>query len=101
MRRFSLLALVAIATPARPAPAPLPRRGFARHSPDGKQLVYNRIFREFRTWKRYRGGMCDDVWLYDFESKKTTQLTDDPGQDIFPMFAGAKIYFISDRGKEQ
>jgi len=39
--------------------------------PDGKQLGYNRIFREFRTWKRYRGGMADDVWLYDFATKKT------------------------------
>jgi len=83
-----------------PEELPLPRGGFASYSPDGKQLVYNRIFREFRTWKRYRGGMADDVWLYDFATKKTEQLTDDPGQDIFPMFAGGKIYFISDRGKE-
>ncbi len=82
-------------------PLPLPRGGFASFSADGKQLVYNRIFREFRTWKRYRGGMCDDVWLYDFATKKTEQLTDDPGQDIIPMFAGGKIYFLSDRGKEQ
>src|SRR5829696_3792688 len=52
---------------------PLPRGGFASYSPDGKKLVYNRIFREFRTWKRYRGGMCDDLWLYDFATKKTEQ----------------------------
>ena len=82
-------------------PLPLPRGGFASYSPDGKQLAYNRVFREFRTWKRYRGGMADDVWLYDFATKKTEQLTDDPAQDVFPMFAGGKIYFISDRGKEQ
>ncbi|QJW99925.1 S41 family peptidase [Frigoriglobus tundricola] len=83
-----------------PEELPLPRGGFASYSPDGKRLVYNRVFREFRTWKRYRGGMADDVWLYDFATKKTEQLTDDPGQDIFPMFAGGKIYFLSDRGKE-
>ncbi len=84
-----------------PKQLPLPRGGFASYSPDGKQLVYNRIFREFRTWKRYRGGMADDVWLYDFATKKTEQLTDDPAQDIIPMFVGEKIYFLSDRGKEQ
>jgi tricorn protease len=84
-----------------PEQLPLPRGGFASYSPDGKQLAYNRVFREFRTWKRYRGGMCDDVWLYDFATRKTEQLTDDPAQDIFPMFVGGKIYFISDRGKEQ
>ena len=35
---------------------PLPRGGFCSFSPDGKKLAYNRVFREFRTWKRYRGG---------------------------------------------
>lgn len=79
---------------------PLPRGGFASYSADGKQLAFNRIFREFRTWKRYRGGMCDDVWLYDFATKKTEQLTDDPAQDIIPMFVGGRVYFLSDRGKE-
>jgi tricorn protease len=84
-----------------PEALPLPRGGFASFSPDGKKLAYNRVFREFRTWKRYRGGMADDVWLYDFATKKTEQLTDEPAQDIIPMFVGAQVYFISDRGKEQ
>ncbi len=78
---------------------PLPRGGFASFSPDGKKLAYNRVFREFRTWKRYRGGMADDVWLYDFDTKKTTQLTDTPAQEIIPMWAGDRIYFLSDREK--
>jgi tricorn protease len=84
-----------------PEPLPLPRGGFASYSPDGKQLAYNRVFREFRTWKRYRGGMADDVWLHDFESKKTERLTDDPASDIIPMWAGGRIYFLSDRGTEK
>lgn len=83
-----------------PEELPLPRGGFASYSADGTKLAYNRIFREFRTWKRYRGGMADDVWLYDFATKKTEPLTDDPGQDVFPMFVGEKVYFISDRGKD-
>ena len=49
-----------------PQQLPLPRGGFCSFSPDGKKMAYNRIFREFRTWKRYRGGQADDVWLYDF-----------------------------------
>ena len=80
-----------------PEQLPLPRGGFGSYSPDGTKLVYNRIFREFRTWKRYRGGMCDDVWTYDFKTKETEQLTNDPAQDIIPMWVGDKIYFISDR----
>lgn len=78
-------------------PLPLPRGGFASYSPDGKKLVYNRIFREFRTWKRYRGGMCDDLWTYDFASKKTEALCTTPDQEIEPMWHGGKIYFLSDR----
>ena len=31
-------------------------------------MAYNRVFREFRTWKHYRGGMADDVWIYDFKT---------------------------------
>jgi tricorn protease len=34
-------------------------------APDGQRFVYNRVFREFRTWKYYQGGMADDLWLHD------------------------------------
>ncbi|MBX2976241.1 MAG: PD40 domain-containing protein [Ignavibacteriaceae bacterium] len=80
-----------------PIQVPLPRGGFNSYSPDGSKLAYNRMFREFRTWKRYRGGQADDVWIYDFKSKKTENITNNPAQDIFPMWSGDKVYFISDR----
>src|SRR6185437_2121748 len=78
-------------------PLPLPRGGFASYSPDDKKLAYNRIFREFRTWKRYRGGMADDVWIYDFATKKTENVTKNAAQDILPMWHGERIYYLSDR----
>src|SRR6056300_83998 len=34
----------------------LPKSGYASLSPDGSKIAYNRIFRDYRTWKRYRGG---------------------------------------------
>ncbi|MBN2320125.1 MAG: PD40 domain-containing protein, partial [Acidobacteria bacterium] len=80
-------------------PLPLPRGGFCSYSPDLKKMAYNRIFREFRTWKRYRGGQADDIWIYDFDTKQTVNITDNPAQDIIPMWAGDRIYFISDREK--
>ena len=76
---------------------PLPRGAWPTFSPDGSQMIYNRIFREFRTWKRYRGGQADDLWLYDFETKETKQLTEDPAQDIYPMWRGDQVYFVSER----
>lgn len=76
---------------------PLPRGGFCSFSLDQKRLAYNRVFREFRTWKRYRGGQADDIWIYNFDTKETVNITNNPAQDVFPMWAGNKIYFISDR----
>jgi len=80
-----------------PEQLPLPRGGFCSFSPDDTKLAFNRIFREFRTWKRYRGGMADDVWVYDFAAKTTVNITDNPAQDIIPMWSGNRIYFLSDR----
>src|SRR5262249_37477805 len=80
-----------------PEQLPLPRGGFCSFSPDDKKLAYNRVFREFRTWKRYRGGMADDVWIYDFETKKIENITNNAAQDIIPMWSGTKVYFLSDR----
>jgi tricorn protease len=61
-----------------PEELPLPRGGFCSFSPDGRKLAYNRVFREFRTWKRYRGGMADDIWIYDFDAKTTENITNIP-----------------------
>jgi len=76
---------------------PLPTGGFCSYSPDGKQLAFNRIFRQFRARKYYHAGMADDVWIYDFASKQTIDITNDTTQSIEPMWAGNKIYFLSDR----
>lgn len=80
---------------------PLPRAGFCSFSPDDEKLAYNRIFREFRTWKRYRGGMADDIWIYDFATKEVENITDNPAQDIIPMWSGGKIFFLSDRDENK
>jgi tricorn protease len=39
--------------------------------------------------------------LYDFDTKQTTNLTNNPAQDIFPMWSGNKIYFTSDRDENK
>ncbi|MEN6618757.1 MAG: S41 family peptidase [Rikenellaceae bacterium] len=78
---------------------PLKNGGFASFSPDGKRLAYNYVFREFRTWKRYTGGMADDIRIFDFDTKKSEKITDNINQDIVPMWSkdGKTIYYISDR----
>ena len=76
-----------------PEQLPLPRGGWCSFSPDKKKMAYNRIFREFRTWKRYRGGQADEISIYDFDTKKTEKITDNIAQDYMPMWtSGNKIY---------
>jgi tricorn protease len=78
-------------------PLPFSVAGFCSFSPDGGQIAYNWVFREFRTWKYYHGGMADDIRIFDFASGKTTDITNDTAQDIEPMWAGHTIYYLSDQ----
>ncbi|HNW51770.1 MAG TPA: PDZ domain-containing protein [Prolixibacteraceae bacterium] len=78
---------------------PLSEGGFCSYSPDGKKLAFNRVFREFRTWKYYRGGMADDIRIFDLNTKEVKNITNNDAQDIFPMWAGDEIFFLSDRDR--
>lgn len=70
---------------------------FASYAPDGKRIAYNRHPDLFWSWKRYKGTMNQDVWIYEFEGKKFTKITDYEGNDSWPMWTGDYIYFVSDR----
>ncbi|MEM9690721.1 MAG: DPP IV N-terminal domain-containing protein, partial [Pseudomonadota bacterium] len=78
-------------------PMVIPEGGGGMFSPDGSQIVYTPIDRENRTWKRYRGGRAQDVWVYDLENNASTQLTDNPATDNQPVWVGDDIFFTSDR----
>ena len=80
---------------------PVPRGGVTSFSPDGSKIAYNRIFRNFRTWKRYYGGLAQDVWIYDLKTHDTRRVTDWKGTDTHPMWFANTIYFASDRGPEK
>ncbi len=73
--------------------------GWATYNADGTRLALNRVFREFRTWKYYRGGMADDVWIFDIKSGKWDNISNHPAQDIFPMYYRDKVYYVSDRDR--
>jgi len=80
-----------------PTELPLDRGGMLSYSPDGQKIVYNRIFSNFRTWKRYDGGLAQQLYLYDFASKQLSEIAPFKGTSTDPMWYGNTIYFLSDR----
>ena len=79
----------------------IPYGEFGAISPDGKMLAYTPKTRVFRTWKRYKGGMATDIFVFDLEKNTAENITNNIANDEIPMWAGNKIYFISDRGTDK
>ena len=71
--------------------------GFAALSPDAKKICFTPVDREFRSWKRYKGGRATDLWIYDLEKNTSEQITDFVGSDQCPVWYNNKIFFASDR----
>ncbi|MCE9611002.1 MAG: PDZ domain-containing protein [Chthoniobacter sp.] len=80
-----------------PEKLPVPYGEFGAISPDGKLLAYTPISTDFATWKRYRGGMAPDVWIFDLEKKTAENITHNDANDSQPMWHGTTVYFLSDR----
>ena len=81
-----------------PEMLPMPTSGAGDFSPDGRQLLYSPLFRDFRTWKRYQGGWAQDLFVFDLESKTATAIDNSVRTERDPMWIGEHLYFASDRG---
>ncbi|MDR4988142.1 MAG: S41 family peptidase [Bacteroidales bacterium] len=78
-------------------PLSIPYGGFGVLSPDGDKMVFAYVDREFRTWKRYKGGRASNLWIYDLTENTSEEITDFKGTDHIPHWYGDNIYFASDR----
>ena len=84
-----------------PEKLPLPYGEFGSISADGKTLAYIPISTDFRTWKRYRGGMNPAIWLFNLESHASKDITGNDAANSQPMWHGSTLYFLSDRDKNK
>ncbi len=96
-KRVSKYFLVDASGKGLPIPLQLPEGGPASLSRDGSMIAYSIKSREFRTWKRYKAGRAQDIYIYDLKINKIKQITQYPGTDSFPLWVDDQIYFISDR----
>ena len=65
---------------------PLAVGSWCSYSPDGSKMAMNRVFREFRTWKYYKGGMADDIWVFDNNDGSSYRITETDAQVIFSIW---------------
>jgi tricorn protease len=75
----------------------VPRASLVSFSADGQRIAYNFTSQEFRTWKRYRGGWKSPIAIFDLKKQTYEPLPTTQAMDMFPMWYGSSVYFISDR----
>ncbi|RYD78342.1 MAG: peptidase S41, partial [Verrucomicrobiaceae bacterium] len=84
-----------------PEQLPIRYGEFGAISPEGNKLAFTTVTTDFATWKRYRGGMAPDIWLYDLQNGSAENITSSDANDTQPMWRGSTLYFLSDRDQHQ
>jgi len=81
-----------------PQPLGLDKAALASFAPDGNRVAYTRIFRNNATWKRYKGGLADQIWIADLKNKVYGKkpVSTYTGHNSYPMWIEERIYFLSD-----
>jgi tricorn protease len=84
---------------------PLPMACMGAYSPDGKRMIYAPVdggqfatgFTNYVAWRRYRGGTASYLWMVNLADLSTVKVPRTDSNDVYPMWIGDKIYFLSDR----
>ena len=76
----------------------LPSVDQASYSPDGSRIAYTPFNQWQRfSWKRYRGGQTEPIWIVDARSLDLVKIPRDNSNDTDPAWLGDAVYFLSDR----
>ncbi len=81
-----------------PQPLPLPSAYVGTYSPDTSHFAYNPWLQwEEDSWKRYRGGQTQPIWVVDLKSLDLVKVPRENSNDRYPFWLGDSVYFLSDR----
>jgi len=67
------------------------------YSATGGVVAFTPWSNERWSWRRYRGGMMPDIWLWETASDELRRVTDGGANDLFPMWLRGRLWFLSDR----
>jgi tricorn protease len=81
-----------------PVKLPVPWGDNASFSPDGGSIAYTPWSQDFRTWKRYRGGMAGRMWSFNLKTLEASEISCCTANYGCPMWAGDRIYYMCDDG---
>lgn len=78
-------------------PLALPEANHGMFSPDGKRIVYERTTPWDQEWRNYRGGQNQPIQIFTLAGAGVEKLPWEGSKDMWPVWLGDAIYFISDR----
>jgi len=96
-QRYSQFYTIPI-TGGSPTKLPVPYGEFASFSGDGQKITFTDRSRVNRNWKRYRGGTAPDITVFDLNTYKSENITNNMANDELPMWIEDVIYYMSDNG---
>ena len=82
-----------------PSALPMPRANRGAHSPDGARVAYQAVTPWDVEWRNYRGGQAQPIRLLTLAGLEETKLPWQGSNDTDPVWAGARVFFLSDRDR--
>ncbi|MCB0686659.1 MAG: PDZ domain-containing protein [Saprospiraceae bacterium] len=84
-----------------PEKLPIAYGEFGSLNADATMIAFTDKSRIFRNWKRYRGGMAADIFIFNLKTLESQNITNNEANDEMPMWYGDKVYYLSDKGPEK
>jgi tricorn protease len=84
-----------------PEKLPIAYGEFGSLNADATKIAFTDKSRVFRNWKRYKGGMAADIFIFDLQTYASVNITNHEANDEMPMWYGDRVYYLSDKGPEK